>query len=58
MCAMQWREGCGGPLPPANRFWNRANPKRSTFIIVETPERGISFPLSLNGIAEGDDRLP
>ena len=29
-----------------------------TAIIFETPEEGIGFPLSLNGLAEGYDKLP
>src|ERR1700752_1273736 len=32
--------------------------KPATFIIFETPEEGIGFPLSLNGLAEGFDKLP
>ena len=32
--------------------------KTATFIIFETPEQGIGFPLSLNGLAEGFDQLP
>ena len=32
--------------------------KTSTFIIFETPEEGIGFPLSLNGLSEGYDKLP
>lgn len=32
--------------------------KTATFIIFETPEEGIGFPLSLNGIGEGYDKLP
>src|SRR6478609_7697479 len=34
------------------------NAKTATFIIFETPEEGIGFPLSLNGLAEGFDKLP
>ncbi len=30
----------------------------STFIIFQTPEEGIGFPLSLKGFAEGYDQLP
>src|SRR4249919_3005850 len=30
----------------------------ATFIIFQTPEEGIGFPLSLNGIGEGYDKLP
>jgi invasion protein IalB len=32
--------------------------KTATFIIFETPEQGIGFPLSLNGFGEGYDKLP
>jgi len=32
--------------------------KTATFIIFETPETGIGFPLNLKGIAEGYDKLP
>jgi invasion protein IalB len=34
------------------------NAKTATFIIFETPEEGIGFPLSLNGLGEGYDKLP
>jgi invasion protein IalB len=34
------------------------NAKTATFIIFETPEEGIGFPLSLNGLAEGFEKLP
>ena len=30
----------------------------ATFIIFQTPEEGIGFPLSLNGLGEGYDKLP
>jgi invasion protein IalB len=30
----------------------------ATFIIFQTPEEGIGFPLSLNGFGEGFDKLP
>src|SRR5688500_4433363 len=30
----------------------------STFIIFQTPEEGIGFPMSLRGFAEGYDKLP
>ena len=33
------------------------NAKTATFIIFETPEEGIGFPLSLNGLGEGYDKL-
>jgi invasion protein IalB len=32
--------------------------KTATFIIFETPEEGVGFPLSLNGLGEGYDTLP
>jgi invasion protein IalB len=32
--------------------------KTSTFIIFQTPEEGIGFPMSLNGFGEGYDKLP
>ena len=32
--------------------------KTATFFIFETPEEGIGFPLSLNGLAEGWEKLP
>ncbi|TKW78532.1 MAG: invasion associated locus B family protein, partial [Bradyrhizobium icense] len=32
--------------------------KTATFIIFETPEEGIGFQLSLNGLSEGYDKLP
>ncbi len=34
------------------------NAKTATFIIFETPEEGIGFPLSLNGLSDGFDKLP
>jgi invasion protein IalB len=34
------------------------NGKTATFIIFQTPEEGIGFPLSLAGFAEGYDKLP
>jgi invasion protein IalB len=34
------------------------NAKTATFIIFETPEEGIGFPLSLNGLSEGFEKLP
>jgi invasion protein IalB len=30
----------------------------ATFIIFQTPEEGIGFPMSLNGFGEGYDKLP
>ena len=32
--------------------------KTATFIIFQTPEEGIGFPISLQGFAEGYDKLP
>jgi invasion protein IalB len=32
--------------------------KSATFIIFQTPEEGIGFPMSLAGFAEGYDKLP
>jgi len=34
------------------------NGKTATFIIFQTPEEGIGFPMSLNGFGEGYDKLP
>jgi len=34
------------------------NGKTATFIIFQTPEEGIGFPMSLAGFAEGYDQLP
>lgn len=34
------------------------NAKTATFIIFETPEEGIGFPLSLKGFSEGYEKLP
>ena len=34
------------------------NGKTATFIIFQTPEEGIGFPLSLKGFGEGFDKLP
>jgi invasion protein IalB len=34
------------------------NGKTSTFIIFQTPEEGIGFPMSLKGFGEGFDKLP
>src|SRR3974390_141005 len=34
------------------------NGKSATFIIFQTPEEGIGFPMSLAGFGDGSDRLP
>jgi invasion protein IalB len=34
------------------------NSKTATFIIFQTPEEGIGFPMSLAGFGEGYDKLP
>jgi invasion protein IalB len=34
------------------------NGKTATFIIFQTPEEGIGFPMSLAGFGEGYDQLP
>ena len=34
------------------------NGKSATFIIFQTPEEGIGFPMSLTGFGEGYDQLP
>jgi invasion protein IalB len=34
------------------------NGKSATFIIFQTPEEGIGFPMSLNGFGDGYDQLP
>jgi invasion protein IalB len=34
------------------------NGQTSTFIIFQTPEEGIGFPMSLKGFGEGYDKLP
>src|SRR6266404_3877753 len=36
----------------------RRNGKTATFIIFQTPEEGIGFPMSLAGFGEGYDKLP
>jgi invasion protein IalB len=34
------------------------NGKTATFIIFQTPEEGIGFPMSLAGFGPGFDKLP
>ena len=41
-----------------NLIGNLRNGKQATFIIFQTPEEGIGFPMSLAGFGEGYDKLP
>ncbi len=51
--------GCVAEVVMDDKLLNQIrNAKTATFIIFETPEEGIGFPLSLNGLAEGYDKLP
>ncbi|HEX3983541.1 MAG TPA: invasion associated locus B family protein [Acidisoma sp.] len=51
--------GCVAEVVMDDKLLNELrNAKTATFIIFETPEEGIGFPLSLNGLAEGYDKLP
>jgi invasion protein IalB len=51
--------GCVAEVVMDDKLLNQLrNAKTATFIIFETPEEGIGFPLSLNGLAEGYDKLP
>src|SRR3954469_7644473 len=51
--------GCVGEVVMDDKLLNQLRTaKTATFIIFETPEEGIGFPLSLNGIGEGYDKLP
>ena len=38
--------------------WQRRTGQTATFIIFQTPEEGIGFPMSLKGFGEGFDKLP
>jgi invasion protein IalB len=51
--------GCVAEVVMDDKLLNQLKAaKTATFIIFETPEEGIGFPLSLNGLAEGYDKLP
>jgi len=51
--------GCVAEVVLEDKLLNQLkSAKTATFIIFETPEEGIGFPLSLNGLAEGFDKLP
>ena len=51
--------GCVAEVVMDDTLLNRLkSAKTATFIIFETPEQGIGFPLALKGIAEGYDKLP
>ena len=51
--------GCVAEVVMDDKLLNQLrNAKTATFIIFETPEEGIGFPLSLNGLGEGYDQLP
>lgn len=51
--------GCVAEVQMDDKLLNQLKTaKTATFIIFETPEEGIGFPLSLNGLAEGFDALP
>ena len=51
--------GCVAEVVMDEKLMNQLKTaKTATFIIFETPEEGIGFPLSLNGLADGFDKLP
>ena len=51
--------GCVAEVVLEDKLLNQLKAaKTATFIIFETPEEGIGFPLSLNGLADGFDKLP
>jgi invasion protein IalB len=51
--------GCVAEVVMDDKLLNQLRTaKTATFIIFETPEEGIGFPLSLNGLGEGFDKLP
>lgn len=51
--------GCVAEVVMSDDLLNQLkNAKTATFIIFETPEEGIGFPLSLKGLNEGYDKLP
>jgi invasion protein IalB len=51
--------GCVADVALDDKLLNQLRTaKTATFIIFQTPEEGIGFPISLNGLAEGYDKLP
>ena len=51
--------GCVAEVVMDDKLLNQLRTaKTATFIIFETPEEGIGFPLSLNGLSDGFDKLP
>jgi invasion protein IalB len=50
--------GCVAEVVMDDKLLGSCDRQDATFIIFETPEEGIGFPLSLNGIGEGYDKLP
>jgi invasion protein IalB len=51
--------GCVAEVVLEDKLLNQLKTaKTATFIIFETPEEGIGFPLSLNGLSEGFEKLP
>lgn len=51
--------GCVAEIVMDDKLLNQLKTaKTATFIIFQTPEEGVGFPLSLNGLAEGYDKLP
>ncbi len=49
----------GGPQPEATEDQQqmRTGSSTSTFIIFQSPEEGIGFPMSLKGFGDGYDKL-
>jgi invasion protein IalB len=51
--------GCVAEVVMDDKLINELrNGQTSTFIIFQTPEEGIGFPMSLKGFGEGFDKLP
>ena len=51
--------GCVAEVVMEDNLINQLrNGQTSTFIIFQTPEEGIGFPMSLKGFGEGYDKLP
>jgi invasion protein IalB len=51
--------GCIAEVVMDDKLLNKLRTgKTATFIIFQTPEEGIGFPMSLAGFAEGYDQLP